>query len=51
MKEMDTVEVIVEKEKYVEEKLDVTQGKLVIGYDVILDEEEHIFSYSLHFIL
>ena len=31
----------IEKEKYVEEKLDVTQGKLVIGYDVILDEEEH----------
>lgn len=30
----------IEKEKYVEEKLDVTQGKLVIGYDVILDEEE-----------
>lgn len=30
----------IEKEKYVEEKLDVTQGKLVIGYDVILDEEK-----------
>lgn len=29
----------IQKERYVEEKLDVTQGKIVIGYDVILDDE------------
>ncbi len=29
----------VEKENLVEESMDVTQGKLVIGYDVLVDEE------------
>ena len=37
-----------EKPKVIEEKMDVTQGKLVIGTDVKLDEEDSKYKISLY---
>lgn len=37
-----------ENEKEIEEKMDVTQGKLVIGTDVKLDEEDSRYKISLY---
>lgn len=37
-----------EKEKEIEEKMDITQGKLVIGTDVSLNEEDSKYKISLY---